>query len=82
MIHENDPANPVGAWGQQSTTGETILMKYSAMFMIQMAGYNPHQQSNIELSGLAKYSILLAKTLITELNKEIEPSKPNNKTND
>lgn len=81
MIHENNPANPVGMYGQQSATGETLLMKYSAMFMAILIKnkeleYERFDEKYTDISGFAQHSINLARTLITELNKEIKPANP------
>ncbi len=69
MINETDPAHPVGAYGQQTTTGETILMKYSAMFMAAMIGNSNYVQDDEDLSISAIYK---AKTLIAEINKRVK----------
>lgn len=76
MIHENNPAQPVGMYGQQSSPGETLLMKYSAMFMVGMVSTHDYRNEDRISTYLAHQAIDLARTLITELNKEITPSKP------
>ena len=73
MIHENDPAQPTGAYGQQETKGETILMKYSAMFMAHMIGKPIYSQ---DTESLCRMAIVRSRALIAELNKEIIPSNP------
>lgn len=76
MIHENNPANPVGMYGQQSATGETLLMKYSAMFMVKMIGNDKYDTTEADIVDIAQIAISFARVLIDELNKEIVPTKP------
>lgn len=71
MINENDPASPTGVYIQLETKGETILMKYSAMFMAQMIGKPNYSQDVEELCGMA---IQRSRALIATLNIEIERS--------
>ena len=54
------------------TLTETILMKYSAMFMMQMIGKVGCDQDTERVS---KNAIRRAKIFIAELNKELEPIK-------
>lgn len=73
MITGNEPANPHGAWGQQTGTGETLLEKWSAMAMQGILA-SFHSEKNITsqcADGVAYDAVRCAKALIEKLNKSV-----------
>lgn len=69
MIHENDSAHPVGAYGQQTTTGETLLMKYASMNMAAMLGNCGVSDNPEYLANLANCATKAAAATIKALNQ-------------